>query len=418
MYDLLMLPQCKGNNHWVLLFASVMSRTVTIYDSLGGNNKALFDLFCQFMCQRAQIVNDGLEKIQFRVQSATLQQTAPWKQLWSVCIDDCQIGIAHHQGDLFICSNTALYKYSLSGTLVCRLYEKESDYFDKTVDQCAVSPTGDRLYITSYCYGKLLTLARDGTLLATFTDPALLWGPCCLHVTPAGQVLVCGDYSRTLLQVGWEGKSKLAELADQEDGVRWPRSVCYSSTTSSIIVGQWWGDNILVFRSLLSQDKDAEDVVDKDDLNTQKTDRRTICTSTLICIRPARAPTSGLKGSARFHVLFSTTLCPCRFCLAGTPGVIAVVLVTLTASLQQLRPFNNRCCLEFTALGLALSLSTAAAAETTKKQIGNQLYNRLSCQLGPDTQGHFLRMGGGGWLLAKDFWAVQPNLNMGLHIFL
>ncbi|KAH3790604.1 hypothetical protein DPMN_168808 [Dreissena polymorpha] len=91
MYDLLMLPQCKGNNHWVLLFASVMSRTVTIYDSLGGNNKALFDLFCQFMCQRAQIVKDGLEKIQFRVQSATLQQTAPWKQLWSVCIDDCQM---------------------------------------------------------------------------------------------------------------------------------------------------------------------------------------------------------------------------------------------------------------------------------------------------------------------------------------
>ncbi|KAH3878145.1 hypothetical protein DPMN_002030, partial [Dreissena polymorpha] len=81
MYDLLMLPQCKGNNHWVLLVASVMSRTVTIYDWLGGNNKALFDLFCQVMCQRAQIVKDGLEKIQFRVQSPTLQQTAPWKQL-------------------------------------------------------------------------------------------------------------------------------------------------------------------------------------------------------------------------------------------------------------------------------------------------------------------------------------------------
>ncbi|KAH3805007.1 hypothetical protein DPMN_133299 [Dreissena polymorpha] len=62
MYDLFMLPQCKGNTHWVLLVASVMSRTVTIYDSLGGNNKALFDLFCQFMCQQAQIVKDGLER--------------------------------------------------------------------------------------------------------------------------------------------------------------------------------------------------------------------------------------------------------------------------------------------------------------------------------------------------------------------
>ncbi|KAH3724322.1 hypothetical protein DPMN_050138 [Dreissena polymorpha] len=53
MYDLLMLQQCKGNNHWVLLFASVMSRTVTIYNSLGGNNKALFDF-----CSASSCVNE------------------------------------------------------------------------------------------------------------------------------------------------------------------------------------------------------------------------------------------------------------------------------------------------------------------------------------------------------------------------
>ena len=116
------------------------------------------------------------------------------------------------------------------------------------VDKCAVSPTGDRLYITSYYpQNKLLTLARDGTLLATYTDPALE-RPCGLHVTPAGQVLlVCGYWSHTVLQVGWEGESKLATLATKEDGVWYPESVCYSSTTSSIIVGQR-GDNILVFR--------------------------------------------------------------------------------------------------------------------------------------------------------------------------
>ncbi|KAH3898596.1 hypothetical protein DPMN_022833 [Dreissena polymorpha] len=114
------------------------------------------------------------------------------------------------------------------------------------VYSCAVSPTGDRLYITSY-QSKLLTLARDGTLLATYTDPAL-WGPSGLHVTPAGQVLVCGWLPFTVLQVGWEGESKLANLATQEDGLRWPESVCYSSTTSSIIVGQHRNNNILVFR--------------------------------------------------------------------------------------------------------------------------------------------------------------------------
>ncbi|KAH3879024.1 hypothetical protein DPMN_002925 [Dreissena polymorpha] len=114
------------------------------------------------------------------------------------------------------------------------------------VDQCAVSPTGDRLYISSPIQNKLLTLARDGTLLATYTDPALV-RPCGLHVTPAGQVLVCGYYPGTVLQVGWEGQSKLATLATQEDGVWSPWSVCFSSTTSSIIVGQE-DDTILVFR--------------------------------------------------------------------------------------------------------------------------------------------------------------------------
>ncbi|KAH3856387.1 hypothetical protein DPMN_098974 [Dreissena polymorpha] len=35
-------------------------------------------------------------------------------------------GIAHNQGDLYICSGTALYKFTLSGELVCRLYEDSS----------------------------------------------------------------------------------------------------------------------------------------------------------------------------------------------------------------------------------------------------------------------------------------------------
>ncbi|KAH3790960.1 hypothetical protein DPMN_169168 [Dreissena polymorpha] len=154
-------------------------------------------------------------------------------------------GIAHNQGDLYICSDTALYKFTLSGKLVCRLYEDSSADF--IVYKCAVSPTGDRLYITSYNKHKLLTLARDGTLLATYTDPALRYTTA-LHVTPAGQVLVCGYWSHTVLQVDWEGESKLANLATEEDGVRLPQSVCYSSTTSSIIVGQYRNNNILVFR--------------------------------------------------------------------------------------------------------------------------------------------------------------------------
>ncbi|KAH3780390.1 hypothetical protein DPMN_158204 [Dreissena polymorpha] len=109
------------------------------------------------------------------------------------------------------------------------------------VVRCAVSPTGDRLYIIRQ--SKLLTLARDGTLLATLTDPKLRY-PYGLHVTPAGQVLVCG-WLTCPVQVDWKGESMLTTLATR---VRNGVSVCYSSTTSSIIVGLFRDDDILVFR--------------------------------------------------------------------------------------------------------------------------------------------------------------------------
>ena len=109
-----------------------------------------------------------------------------------------------------------------------------------------MSPTGDRLYITSHWHNRLLTLARDGTVLATFTDPELRW-PDGLHVTPAGQVLVCGYGSDTVVQVDREGRRKVASLNSWAVGVFGLSSVSYSSTTSSIIVGHSNG-NILVFR--------------------------------------------------------------------------------------------------------------------------------------------------------------------------
>ncbi|XP_052276038.1 uncharacterized protein LOC127875190 [Dreissena polymorpha] len=93
-------------------------------------------------------------------------------------------GIAHHYGDLFVTSGKELYKYTLNGKLICRLYEQHGS--------------------------------------ANWTYPAL-WRPVGLHVTPAGQVLVCGYWPPTVLQVGWEGQSKLTTLATEEDGVMGPR---------------------------------------------------------------------------------------------------------------------------------------------------------------------------------------------------
>ncbi|KAH3716268.1 hypothetical protein DPMN_058987 [Dreissena polymorpha] len=95
MYDILMLPQCKGNNHWVLLVANVKSRSVTIYDSLSGNNMALFDLFCQFMCQRAQIVKDGLEKWEFEAPPCIKQRDGNSCGVFALMTAECLVRKKH-----------------------------------------------------------------------------------------------------------------------------------------------------------------------------------------------------------------------------------------------------------------------------------------------------------------------------------
>ncbi|XP_052220176.1 uncharacterized protein LOC127837298 [Dreissena polymorpha] len=151
-------------------------------------------------------------------------------------------GIAHHQGALYITSRDALYHYTLTGTLVKKLYENRGHL---TVLKCALSPAGDRIYVTNYYQNKLITLATDGTVISTFTDPELQ-GSYVVHVTPSGQVLVLRSSSLIVIQVDHEGGKKLATVASQTDiiGLCKPLSICYNTNTDQIIVGV--GDNIMV----------------------------------------------------------------------------------------------------------------------------------------------------------------------------
>ncbi|XP_052221852.1 uncharacterized protein LOC127838265 [Dreissena polymorpha] len=153
------------------------------------------------------------------------------------------IGIANHHGALYVTSRIALYHYTLNGSLVKKLYEDASG--SNTVWRCAVSPSGHRIYVTNKPQHKLITLATDGTLISTFTDPELQnpWG---VHVTPSGQVLVCELCACTVIQVDLEGKKKLATRVSNKDGVVNPLSVCYNSNTHQIIVGLIYNNNIIV----------------------------------------------------------------------------------------------------------------------------------------------------------------------------
>ncbi|KAH3710262.1 uncharacterized protein LOC127857157 [Dreissena polymorpha] len=153
-------------------------------------------------------------------------------------------GVSHHQEDLYVTSRTALYKYTLTGTLVNMMYEDTSGV--DAVWNCEVSPSGDRIYVTNYNRSMLLTLARDGTVISNFTDTELK-NPRGVHLTPAGQVLVCGQSSNTVIQVDREGKKKIATLATQKDGLQSPHTVFYNRKSGSVIIGQYNDENIRVF---------------------------------------------------------------------------------------------------------------------------------------------------------------------------
>ncbi|XP_052778629.1 uncharacterized protein LOC128216077 [Mya arenaria] len=153
-------------------------------------------------------------------------------------------GAAHHGGKLYISSSTALYVYTLSGKKVKTLYEEKSG--GRTVMKCVISNDGETIYITNYGTHQLITLDKNGNLLASLTDPYMTY-PTGVHVTPAGHVFVCCFDSDAVMQVDKDGKKKLATLARERDGVYGPYDLFFSSRTSSLIVGGW-KDTLLVIK--------------------------------------------------------------------------------------------------------------------------------------------------------------------------
>ncbi|XP_052778749.1 uncharacterized protein LOC128216220 [Mya arenaria] len=143
-------------------------------------------------------------------------------------------GAAHHGNNLYISSDTVLYVHTMTGKQVKKLYEDKTG--GDTVVRFAISNDGKTIYITNYSNNQLITLDNLGNKLATFTDPDLL-GPAGVHVTTAGHVFVCCWTSDTVLQVDKDGKTKLATLAREQDGVYIPKALFFSSRSSSLVVG-------------------------------------------------------------------------------------------------------------------------------------------------------------------------------------
>ncbi|KAH3848921.1 hypothetical protein DPMN_091306 [Dreissena polymorpha] len=172
------------------------------------------------------------------------------------------LGIAHHQGNLYITDGKALYHYTVDGRLVSKMYEDTSAIM--TVTSCALSPDGARIYVANVTSMQLVTLSREGKVISTLTDPALYWKEVIhellflvcgiyeyipvIHVTDLGQVLVCGN--STIIQVDKDGRQRLAEVVTARDGVTSSKSVYYSKHRSALIVGMVKDDDIMVFQTL------------------------------------------------------------------------------------------------------------------------------------------------------------------------
>ncbi|XP_052256055.1 uncharacterized protein LOC127861527 isoform X5 [Dreissena polymorpha] len=147
------------------------------------------------------------------------------------------IGLSYLNNNLYVTSQTALFHYTAAGRIVKKIYEEDTtgDSTKSSMGRCAVHPSGDYIYVISQ--HKLLTLTKDGQILSTFSDPKLE-EPCGICVTPAGQVLVCYYGSNTIIQLDCVGRSKIAALATEKDGVLRPLAICYSKNTNTVIVGQ------------------------------------------------------------------------------------------------------------------------------------------------------------------------------------
>ncbi|XP_052267483.1 uncharacterized protein LOC127869187 isoform X1 [Dreissena polymorpha] len=151
-------------------------------------------------------------------------------------------GICHYNGHMYITSRTALYCYTLTGKLLDKLHEDTSA--SDTVYRCAVNADCGMIYVVNFTHNKVLTLDMSGHLLSSFNDPELQ-NPTDVHVSESGQVLVCGYYSKNIIQLNSEGTEKITCVASLKEG-KDVLSVRMLRRTGYVLVGRLGTDDIAV----------------------------------------------------------------------------------------------------------------------------------------------------------------------------
>jgi len=188
--------------------------------------------------EAAVAVNDGEDRHEIllvRVKAGKIEQMRTIKcQHWCV-------GLAHHGGHLYVTTCTSLHVYNIAGGQGRQLYSDETGKY--TVNRCAVSPDGSRIYITNVTNHQLIILNKDGTKLSTLTHPDL-HNPATPRVTSQGHVFVRCCELNTVVQVTEKNNQQtVTTLAGKNNGLTEPWSLCFNSNYS-LVVGEM-NDNIV-----------------------------------------------------------------------------------------------------------------------------------------------------------------------------
>ena len=139
-------------------------------------------------------------------------------------------GITYHSGQLYVGGEHGLFVYSLTGTLVKKLYKDD-------VKHVAVSDDGHRIYLSTGTDNSLVTLDSTGEKLSTLNDLGLR-DTTGVAVGRNGTVFVSGNLSNIVIQTNREGNRKLATIATATDGVYLPWSLCLNRKTNELLIGQ------------------------------------------------------------------------------------------------------------------------------------------------------------------------------------
>lgn len=161
----------------------------------------------------------------------------------SVKLKHCCYGIAYCDNQLYIGTKTSVYVYTMTGQQIKILYEDRSDT-KTTVSKFCPSADGSKIHILNPHRNLLITLDKTGHKLSELSAPDLKW-PADICTADNGAMFVCGKFSNTVLQVGSDGREKMATLATNTDGVMGPKALCFNPKTRQLLLGMF--ANILVF---------------------------------------------------------------------------------------------------------------------------------------------------------------------------